>query len=142
MTEQAEGELDKVVAGTCPLQQGTKQYEQEHEAGRHAESYAKHPFRGDPLVVGQGSEAHAAVSQQTRHPGASQAVYEEQQGGAQGPSCRFQQQRNADAGRDQVRGGEAARTQGQRFIHHEQIRSRSGSNQPQRHVAERHSIPG
>ena len=147
MAEQAEGELDEVVTGTGPLQQGAEQHEQEHEAGGDPEGDAEHPLSGDPLVVRQGGETHPAVRQQPRHPGAGQAVGEKHQGDhrqgrAQGAAGRLQQQRYADAGGDQIGGGEVAGALGQGLIHDEQIGGGTGGNQAEGNIAERHPVSG
>ena len=146
MTEQAEGELDKVVTGTGTLQQGAKQHEQEHEAGGDAKGNAEHPFGGDPLVVGQRGKAYPAMCQQPRHPGARQAVdqkddSDDRQCRPQGAARRFQQQRNADAGGHQIGGGEGAGTQRQCFIHHKQVRRGASSDQAEGDITEGNPIP-
>ncbi len=145
MTQQAEGELDEVVAGTSPLQQGAEQHEQEDEAGGDAEGDAKNPLGGDPLVVGQRSEAHSAVGQQPRHPGARQTVSEKDDGDdrqrrPQSTASSFEQQRNADTGRHQIGGGEVARSLGQRLIHHEEVGGRAGRDQGEGDIAKGHPI--
>ena len=147
VTQHAEGELDEVVTGAGPFQQGAEQHEQEHETGGDPEGDAKHPFGGDPLMVGQGGEADPAMGQQTRHPGAGQAVYQEDQGDhgqgrAQGAAGGFQQQRNADAGGDQVGGGEVAGALGQVLIHDEQVGGGAGGDQAENYVGDRHPVPG
>ena len=134
VTQQAEGELDEVMARTGALEQGAKQHEQEDEAGGDPEGDAEHPFGGDPLVVGQRMQAHPAVGQQGRHPGTGQAVGQEddgddRQGRAQGAAGRFQQERNADAGHREVHGGQVAGTLGKLLVHHEQIAGDGGTDE-------------
>ncbi len=145
MAEHAEGQLNEVVPGAGPLEQGTEQHEEEDEAGGDAEGDAEHAFGGDPLVVGQCGEAHPAVGQQAGHPGAGDAVDEEHQGDdrqrrAEGAAGGFQQQRYADAGRDQVQGGQVAGALCQLRIGEKQIGGAGGGHQPEGDVHERHAV--
>ncbi len=91
-------------------------------------------------MVGQRSEAHSAVGQQPRHPGARQTVGEKDDGDdrqrrPQRTTRRFEQQRYADTGRHQIGGGEVARSLGQCLIHHEEVGGRAGRDQGEGDIA-------
>ncbi|MNY10884.1 hypothetical protein D3C86_1438840 [compost metagenome] len=145
MPEQAERQLDEVVAGAGAFEQGAEQHEEKHEAGGHAEGDAEHPLGGDPLVVGQRGEAHPAVRQQGRHPRAGDAVDQEQQGDhrqrrAERAAGGLQQQRDADAGGDQVEGGQVAGALGQLLVGDEQVGGAGAGDQAEGDVGERHAV--
>ncbi len=145
MAKHAESQLDEVVTGTGTFEQRTEQDEQKDETGGHTESDAEHAFSGNPLVVGQGREAHATVRQQAGHVRTGQAVAEKDQGDdrqrrAECTAGRFEQQGNADAGGDQIHGRQVAGTLGQLLVGEVEIAGTGSGDQPQCDVNQRNAV--
>src|SRR5690606_36909358 len=96
------------------------------EAGGDAQGDAEYALGSDPLVVGNRREADTAMRKQSGHPGAGEAVDDKYQGDdcqwrAERSAGSLKQQWNADAGGDQIKGGQIAWSLGQLLIQDEQI---------------------
>ena len=80
MTHQGECDFDEVVARTSLIEQRAKLHEQENQFGGDTERDAEDAFRGEPLVVRDGTEAGPFPCEKARSGRSEEGVSQEHDG--------------------------------------------------------------